>query len=65
VTVPVVDVPLSAIDITFHSLAGPGKTVATSVQCQSVEKGPLADGQSATYSNLAPGTYNCTVVIDP
>jgi len=65
VAVPVVDVPLSAITVTFNSLAGPGVTQATSVRCDGTEKGPLDDGGSATYSNLPPSTYNCTIVIDP
>jgi hypothetical protein len=65
VAVPVVDIPLSAISVTFHSLAGPGVTQATSVKCNNTQKGPLDDGGSATYSNLPPDTYNCTIVIDP
>ncbi len=65
--------PLSEIVITFNSLAGDGTlTVATSVVCsgpsiavEDEEGGPLANTESATYTNLVEGTYNCTIVIDP
>jgi hypothetical protein len=59
------DTPLSRITVTFTSLAGNGVTTAT-IQCTG-EANPsdLPDGQAKTLDNLAPGSYSCTVVIDP
>ncbi len=59
------DTPLSKITVSFQSLAGPGVTTAT-VQCTgdpAVE--PLPEGTPKVLNNLPPGTYGCTVVVDP
>ncbi|MCI0439814.1 MAG: hypothetical protein L0177_11890, partial [Chloroflexi bacterium] len=69
-SVSFVNNPLSAITISFDSLAGPGVTEAISVTCtgpsaDGSEQGPLADGQSVTLTDLLEGTYTCTIVIDP
>jgi len=62
---PFTDTPLSLITVTFHSKAGAGVTTAT-VQCTG-EANPsaLPDNTPKTLDNLVPGTYTCTVVIDP
>jgi hypothetical protein len=55
------DTPLSSITVSFLSEAGPGVTSAT-VQCTG------EDGTSLpphTIQHLPPGTYTCTVVVDP
>jgi uncharacterized surface anchored protein len=61
--------PLSALTITFESLAGDGVTVVTSVVCNGPdiegELGPLNDGDSHTLTSLKEGTYSCTIVVDP
>ena len=59
------DTPLSRITVTFTSLAGVGVTTAT-IQCTG-EANPsdLLDSSPKTLDNLVPGTYACTVVIDP
>jgi hypothetical protein len=69
-SVSFVNDPLSEIVITFKSLGGAGVTVATSVQCtgpsaDGSEQGPLADTESATFTDLKEGTYTCTIVVDP
>ncbi len=62
--------PLSALQITFYSLAGPGVTKVNAVQCtgpsaDGTDQGELQHGQSATFGNLREGVYNCTIVVDP
>jgi hypothetical protein len=61
-TVSFTDIPLSTIAVSFTSQAGPGVTTAT-IQCTG-ESG-FTSLTSHTLSNLVPGTYSCTVVIDP
>jgi hypothetical protein len=70
------DTPLSEIEVIFRSLAGSGVTKA-SIVCEDStptainavsENGaadPAFDDTDETFTNLAPGTYTCTVVIDP
>lgn len=61
--------PLSKITVLFESKAGPGVTQAT-IQCTG-EASPanLPEGTPPTggkvLDNLIPGTYACTVVVDP
>ena len=64
------DPPLGEIGVTFRDL-GSGETSA-SIVCTGLspvaENGaddPAFDDTSETYTNLAPGTYTCTVVVDP
>jgi len=62
------DTPLSQITVTFHSLVA-GATSAT-IQCTGEASATaLPDGTPHTLgdgiSSLVPGTYACTVVIDP
>jgi hypothetical protein len=65
-----VDTPLSTITVGFHSLAGPGVTSAT-VQCtDEASAAALPEGDATKTlgngtSTLTPGTYSCTVVVDP
>lgn len=55
--------PLSTITISFFSQV-PGGTVATQISCTGLtDSNP--DPASATFADLVPGTYNCTVVVDP
>jgi hypothetical protein len=73
------NVPLSEIQVQFRSLVAPGVTVA-SIECALVEGSsstpvapvsengsddPALDDTDETYTNLLPGTYVCTVVVDP
>jgi hypothetical protein len=69
------DTPLSQIEVKFTSLAGPGVTAA-SIACANggttvnavSENGtaePAFDDTDETFTNLVPGTYICTVVVDP
>jgi len=59
------DTPLSRIGVSFESLAAGDPTSAT-VQCTGdASAQPLPEGSPRTLDNLAPGTYSCTVVIDP
>ena len=78
---PFVNTPLSAIEVTFDSLAGPGVTAANIVCTGQTadssttppgndtgENGaadPAFDDTHEIFTGLAPGTYNCTVVVDP
>ena len=69
------DTPLSSIEVKFTSLAGNGVTNASivcslnSVNVDPVSENgqpdPALDDLDETYTNLAPGTYTCTVVVDP
>jgi Prealbumin-like fold domain len=72
-----VNIPLSSIGVTFNSSAGPGVTKA-SIVCAtgsplvpiaaSSENGsadPALDDSNEAFTGLQPGTYTCTVVVDP
>jgi hypothetical protein len=64
------DTPLSEIQVLFRSLAGPGVTNA-SIDCvvpavsENGDPDPATDDTDETFTNLSPGTYTCTVVVDP
>ena len=68
------DTPLSEIEVKFTSLAGSGVTKA-SIVCANggtvaavSENGnadPALDDTDETFTSLTPGTYTCTVVVDP
>jgi len=63
-TVPFTDTPLSIITVSFHSEVA-GATTAT-IQCTGESSAQnLPDGTPHTLNDLVPGTYTCTVVIDP
>jgi hypothetical protein len=59
------DTPLSKITVSFQSLAGLGVTTAT-IQCTG-ESSPanLPESTPKVLNNLVPGTYSCTLVVDP
>jgi Prealbumin-like fold domain len=58
------DTPLSQITVSFHSKVS-GATSAT-IQCTGDATAQnLPDGTPRTLDDLVPGTYTCTVVIDP
>jgi hypothetical protein len=58
------DTPLSQITVSFHSKVA-GATSAT-IQCTGDASAQnLPDGTPRTLDDLVPGTYTCTVVIDP
>ncbi len=62
-TVAFSNTPLSTITITFFSQV-PGGTAVTQISCTGLtDSNP--DQDSATFADLVPGTYNCTIVIDP
>jgi Prealbumin-like fold domain len=74
-TIAFSDTPLSEIEVKFKSLAGAGVT-ASNIACSKSatnvapvsENGnadPAFDDTDETFTNLAPGTYTCTVVVDP
>jgi hypothetical protein len=69
-TISFSDTPLSEIQVQFRSLAGADVTKA-SIDCGTApvsENGsadPAFDDTDETITNLAPGTYTCTVVVDP
>ncbi|HZD58091.1 MAG TPA: prealbumin-like fold domain-containing protein, partial [Anaerolineales bacterium] len=75
-TISFSNTPLSQIQVIFTSLAGTGVTNA-SIVCEDStpaaiapvsENGdpdPAFDDTNETFTNLAPGTYTCTVVVDP
>jgi len=64
-----VNVPLSEIEVIFRSLAGYGVTVAT-ITCED-EFGTVmvfdsgTNDEDETFTDLLPGTYFCTIYIDP
>jgi hypothetical protein len=65
------DTPLSKIGVSFNSKAGLGVTTAT-IQCTGDSSAQSLSDSGSTLAppgrvldNLAPGTYTCTVVIDP
>jgi uncharacterized surface anchored protein len=57
------DTPLTTITVSTSSLAGTGVTTST-VQCAAESTASDADAGHTTGS-LPPGTYTCTVIIDP
>jgi hypothetical protein len=59
------DTPLSKITVSFQSLAGSGVTTAT-IECTG-DSGysNLPESTPKVLNNLVPGTYSCTVVVDP
>ena len=64
-SLPFSDTPLSKITVSFQSLAGAGVTTAT-IQCTGeATAAPLPEGTPKVLNNLMPGTYSCTVVVDP
>jgi hypothetical protein len=69
-TISFADSPLSEIQVKFRSLAGAGVTTA-SIDCVTAavsENGaadPASDDTDETFTDLAAGTYTCTVVVDP
>jgi Prealbumin-like fold domain len=62
-TASVVDQPLTKITVSTASVSA-GTTQST-VQCASESAPSSADGSGHTTGTLVPGTYTCTVVIDP
>jgi Prealbumin-like fold domain len=75
-TIEFTDTPLSEIEVQFRSLAGAGVTTS-SIVCEDStpatvdpvsENGdpdPASDDTDETFTDLEPGTYKCTVVVDP
>jgi hypothetical protein len=64
-TVSFTNTPLSRITVSFESLA-PGNPTSATVQCTGEgSPSPLPEGTPKVLDNLAPGTYTCTVVVDP
>jgi Prealbumin-like fold domain len=64
-TISFSDTPLSRITVSFESLA-PGNPTSATVQCTGdASESPLPEGTPKVLDNLAPGTYSCTVVVDP
>jgi formamidopyrimidine-DNA glycosylase len=68
-TVSFSNTPLSNITVSFESQV-PGGTAAT-IQCTGLTADPpdetpnVFDDTSETFKDLEPGTYTCTVVVDP
>lgn len=62
-TVSFSDTPLSRITVSFESLADGNPTSAT-IDCGSGID-PLPEGTPKVLDDLPPGTYTCTVVVDP
>jgi hypothetical protein len=66
------NVPLSEIEVIFRSLAGPGITQAI-ITCEVCEGDVCTEmtldsgteDEDEIYTKLLPGTYDCTIVIDP
>jgi len=57
------DTPLSKITVSFESLAAGDPTSAT-IDCGSGVE-PLPEATPKVLDDLPPGTYTCTVVVDP
>lgn len=68
-TVSFSNTPLSSITVSFSSQVT-GGTAAT-IACTGLATNPpdstpnAFDDTSETFTDLAPGTYTCTVVVDP
>ncbi len=71
-----VNTPLSELEVIFRSLAGDGVTQITQpITCDSIadtdadSPGPTFDDptldRDEVFTGLPPGTYTCTIVIDP
>jgi len=64
VAVPVTDTPLSRIEVKFASEAGAGVTSGT-ISCTGLSPDSGSTSDDKTFSDLVPGTYTCSVDIDP
>jgi uncharacterized surface anchored protein len=62
-TASVVDQPLTTI--TVYTMPVNGGTTQSTVKCADESNASSADGAGHTTGTLTPGTYTCTVVIDP
>jgi hypothetical protein len=62
-TVSFSNTPLSDLTVSVHSQV-PGGTAST-INCVVANSGVAVENPSLTVPNLVPGTYTCTVVIDP
>ena len=62
-TASVVDQPLTTI--TVYTTPVNGGTTQSTVKCAGESSESSADGTGHTTGTLTPGTYTCTVVIDP
>lgn len=71
---PFTDTPLSQVEVKFTSLAGANVTKASivcanggtiSAVSENGSADPAFDDTDETFTNLVPGNYSCTVVIDP
>ncbi len=64
-TISFSDTPLSRITVAFESLA-PGDPTSATIQCTGDgSPSALPEGTPRVLDNLEPGTYTCTVVVDP
>jgi len=62
---PFTDTPLSKITVSFQSKAGLGVTSAT-IQCTGeATAAALPESTPKVLDDLVPGTYSCTVIVDP
>jgi prealbumin domain-containing protein len=60
-----VDTPLSKITVSFESKVAPGATTAT-IQCTGEGSAAnLPEGTPKELDDLVPGSYACTVIVDP
>ena len=63
VPIPVINIPLSTIEVKFTSLGGASVTAATINDCQGGSTSKSFSDE--TFSGLVPNTYQCTITIDP
>lgn len=64
-TISFSDTPLSKIVCSFESLAEGNPTSATIICTGDSMAEPLPEGTPKVLDDLPPGTYSCTIVIDP
>jgi hypothetical protein len=62
-TVAFVNVPLTDLDVSVTSQV-PGGTRST-IDCEVANSGPFAENPTLNVDDLVPGTYTCTIVVDP
>jgi len=55
--------PLTDLDVTVTSQVSGG--TRSTIECVGANSGPFADPATLSVDDLVPGTYTCTVVIDP
>jgi hypothetical protein len=62
-TVSFVNTPLTDLDVSVTSQVSGG--TRSTIDCVVANSGPFAENPTLSVDDLVPGTYTCTIVVDP